>query len=80
MQLEQEALEHKIRRNWNELKECLEPGTVAKDSINKILETKTTGNLNGSSILKSTFTYGVSLLAKKMADKAFAKFGKASKK
>jgi predicted Holliday junction resolvase-like endonuclease len=77
---QQQNLEDKIRSNWSELKESLKPANVAKDALGKIIENKTEENINGESILKSTFTYGASLLAKKMADKAGEKWAKFFKK
>jgi conjugal transfer/entry exclusion protein len=78
--LQQQNLEDKIHSNWNELKESLQPANVAKDVLSKVMQHNTAGNINGESILKSTFTYGASLLAKKMADKAGEKFSNFFKK
>jgi len=75
-----EELENKIRVNWNELKDSLKPVNIAKDTFSKVIRNKTEENLNGKSILKSTFTYGVTLLAKRFADKAGKKFDRIFKK
>ncbi len=75
-----EELEKKICSNWNELKESLQPANVAKEALSTVMQNNTADNINGESVLKSTFTYGVSLLAKKMADKAGEKFSKFFKK
>jgi hypothetical protein len=80
IQQKQQNLEDKIRSNWNELKESLRPANVAKDALSKVMQDNTADNINGESVLKSTFTYGASLLAKKMADKAGEKFSKFFKK
>jgi hypothetical protein len=77
---EQEALEETIRSSWKELKESISPGSVAKEALGKVLNNKTAANMNGESVLKSTFTYGISLLAKKFADKAGRTFGGLFKK
>jgi predicted nucleic acid-binding Zn-ribbon protein len=77
---QQQNLEDKIRSNWNELKESLKPANVAKGALSKVMQNNTADNINGESVLKSTFTYGASLLAKKMADKAGEKFNKIFKK
>jgi predicted nucleic acid-binding Zn-ribbon protein len=77
---QQQNLEDKIRSNWNELKESLKPANVAKGALSKVMQNNTADNINGESVLKSTFTYGASLLAKKMADKAGEKFSKFFKK
>jgi hypothetical protein len=76
----QQNLEDKIRSNWNELKENLKPANVAKEALSKVMQNKTEENINDESVLKSTFTYGASLLAKKFADKAGEKFTKFFKK
>lgn len=76
----QEELENKIRSNWKELKECLNPINVAKDTFSKMIQNKTAENLNDESILKSSFTYGVTLLAKRFADKAGRKLDSFYKK
>ena len=76
----QEELENKILHNWEELKECLRPENIAKDVFSKVIKDKTAENLNGDGIFKSTFTYGVSLLIKKFADKAGEKFDRIFKK
>jgi cell division septum initiation protein DivIVA len=80
IQQEVKELEKKIRSNWNGLKESLQPANVAKGALNKVMQHNTADNINGESVLKSTFTYGASLLAKKMADKAGEKFSKFFKK
>ena len=76
----QEELENKIRRNWNELKECLRPVNIVKDIFRKVIRNKTAENLNGESILKSTFTYGLTSLAKRFTDKAEVKLDRLFKK
>lgn len=80
IQQHQQNLEDTIRSNWYELKEILKPANVAKGALSKVMQDETADTINGESILKSTFTYGASLLAKKMADKAGEKFNKFFKK
>jgi hypothetical protein len=80
IKLREEELEKKIRGNWSELKESLRPSTIAKDTFSNAMKDKTENNVNGESVLKSTFTYGMSLLAKKIADKAGDKFSKVFKR
>ena len=75
IQQHQEELENKIRGNWKELKDCLNPASIAKEALSKVIRNKTEHNMNGDSILKNTFTYGVSLLARRFADKAGVKLG-----
>jgi hypothetical protein len=73
---QQEELENKIRNNWKDLKECLRPANLAKDAISSIFKSKTEKNQDDENIFKSSFAYGVNLLAKKFADKAREKLGK----
>jgi hypothetical protein len=80
IKLREEELEKKIRSNWSELKESIKPAAIAKDIFSKVMRDKTEDNVNGESVLKSTFTYGMSLLAKKITDKAGDKFSKFFKK
>jgi hypothetical protein len=80
IKLREEELEKKIRGNWNELKETLKPASIAKETFNNAMKHKTENNVNGESVFKSTFTYGMSLLAKKFADKAEAGLNKFFKK
>jgi hypothetical protein len=77
---QQEELEDRIRSNWNGLKESLKPANIAQETFSRMIKNKTEKNLNGDSVLKSTFNYGVTLLAKKFADKAGEKLGKFFKK
>jgi cell division septum initiation protein DivIVA len=75
LQKEIVQLEEKISNHWHELKQSLQPSAVAKDALNKVIKHQTEHTINGEeSILKNTFTYGISLLAKKLADKAEQKF------
>ena len=75
----QEMLEMKIRNNWTELKLCLTPYHLAGEAINYILKNKTAENLNSDSILKNTFTYGITLLANKLINNAGEKMSKVFK-
>ncbi|MEP7254675.1 MAG: hypothetical protein ABI666_02810 [Ferruginibacter sp.] len=77
---EQQDLENRIRVNWREVKESLRPGNIAKDAIGSIFKNKTAENMNDDNIFKSSFTYGVSLLAKKFAEKAGEKLSKVFRK
>ncbi len=76
IKLQQEELENKIRSNWRDLKECLRPANIAKDMIGSFLKSKTEKNIDEEDLFKSSITYGVSLLVKKLADKAWEKLGK----
>jgi len=66
----EEELENDIKNNWKELRIALKPGNIVKDTLNEEIKTEMEENLNGGSVLKSTFNYGLSLLARKFTDKA----------
>ncbi|MFM9911673.1 MAG: hypothetical protein ACKVOW_20295 [Chitinophagaceae bacterium] len=74
------ALENKIRSNWHELRDTIKPVTIVQGVMSKLIKDKTAEAINGESILKNTFTYGISLLAKKFADKTEEKLEKIFKK
>jgi|GEM_PF-2065713 len=71
---QQAALEDKIRGNWKELKNSVKPVNLAKEAWQDLVEKKTAAFFNGDNVLKSTLTYGVTLLAQKMGAKAKEKF------
>ncbi|MGF2412105.1 MAG: hypothetical protein ACQUYJ_07245 [Ferruginibacter sp.] len=73
-------LENKMGNNWTELKECIKPANIAADKLNSAIKNKTAQNLESDSILKNTFTYGITLLAGKIAGKASDKLNKLFKK
>lgn len=73
----QAELEAAIRGNWSHLKEAVKPGNIAKDVFNKReKEDKTRAGENSEGIFKSTLSYGITLLAQKLADKAGNKLEK----
>lgn len=76
----QEELEEKIRSNWKELKENLRPVNIVKDTFSNIMKGKAEENLYGDGFVRNAFTYGVTLLAKKIVDKTGIKLGKIFKK
>lgn len=80
IQQRQEDLENKIQGHWKELKENLRPVNIVKESLSKMMKSKTEENLNGDGFMKNAFTYGVTFLAKKIIDSAGAKLGKIFKK
>ncbi|MBL0358236.1 MAG: hypothetical protein IPP72_15805 [Chitinophagaceae bacterium] len=65
-----EDMENRIRSNWCDLKKDLKPVNLAGEALSTVLKNKAAALPEGEHILKSTFTYGVSLLAQKLADKA----------
>ena len=73
---QQVDLEDKIGKNWKELKEGLKPVNIVKETFSNILKGKTEENLYGNGFIKSAFTYGITLLAKKFVDKTGSKLGK----
>ncbi len=77
---QQVILEDKIRDNWKELKSSVKPVNLAKDAWHGFVEKKTAAFFSGDDILKSTFTYGIALLAQKMGAKAKEKLDSLFKK
>lgn len=71
-----EELEYRMQQQWKELKQDLKPSSIIRDTIGTILKKKSEAGFLSGGLLKSAFTYGVSLLAGKLADKARAKYGK----
>ena len=67
-------LEHTMQQQWKELKQELKPSVIIKDSISTILRKKAEPDFENGGLLKGALTYGVSLLAGKLADKAQKKF------
>jgi hypothetical protein len=71
--------EKNVRIHWSNLKEELRPGNLAAEAIDKI--TNPSSEKSGEkSILKSTFTYGLTLLAHTLADVADEKLKQFFKK
>lgn len=75
-----DKLEEKLHGQWSGLKQSFTPGAIIRNTYSSILQNRSEKNLNGESILKNTFAYGITLMAKKIADKAGEKFAKYFKK
>jgi hypothetical protein len=75
-----EYLEHRICNSWIEVKQSFKPANIAKDSFTELISNGNAGAVKKDNILKNTFTYGVGLLAGKLADKAGLKLAKLFKK
>ncbi len=76
LQQRQEALEGKMRSNWNELKESMKPLNIAKHALGTVLKVGAATTLNGKGMVKNAVTYGVTLLANKFIDKWSNRFKK----
>ena len=74
LRFRREELERKLYFQWNELKDGLRPINIAKDTFSSFMNRKAAENLVDENILKSTLNYGISLLVKKLTDKAGKKF------
>lgn len=72
--------EKNVRMHWNNLKEELRPVNLAAGAIDTITNPASSEKTDQKSILKSTFTYGLSLLANKLATVADEKIKKVFKK
>ncbi|UEG49214.1 hypothetical protein LK994_11290 [Ferruginibacter lapsinanis] len=67
--LRQLELEEELQYNWDQFKDCLHPVSIAKDLFNTAFTQKPEEGLSIRSIVKNAFVFGVSFLAKKMANK-----------
>lgn len=63
-----EALEREIQYNWYELKENLNPLSIARETFSRVFQSKAGTSLITGGILKSALTIGAGLLTKKFAD------------
>ena len=72
----QVALEEKIHADWKELKERLRPVNITKDAIESILRRKVSNVMNDGGIITNSLSYGIALLAGKLAEKTGEKFNK----
>lgn len=72
----QQELEQKIRNTWTELKQSIKPSTIAAEAFGDAAKNSTQKNTDHNSILKNLVSFGVSILAKKLADKTGEKLGK----
>lgn len=72
--------EKNVRLHWNNLKEELHPSQLAAGAIDKITHLAEGEKPGEKNILKSTFTYGLTLLAHKIAEVADEKLKKVLKK
>lgn len=72
--------EKNVRIHWNNLKDELRPSNLSAGVFNKFTENGATEKHNRENILKSTFTYGLTLLVKKVTDVAEEKIKKIFKK
>ena len=71
--------EKNVQLHWNNLKEELQPGNIAAEAIDKIVN-HSAEKKDEKNILKSTFTYGLTMLAHKLADVTDEKLKKIFKK
>lgn len=76
----QDKLEKEIRDQWNELKASFKPANIAAGALNFTVKNKTAENLNTDSVLKNTFTYGITLLANKLLTRTGEKMSRVFKK
>jgi len=72
----QHQLEQKILHNWTELKESISPSSMAAEAFSDAIKNNSQKNNSGNGVLKNIFAFGVTILAKKLADKTGEKLGK----
>lgn len=73
-------LENNIMSNWKELRKALKPGTISKDILIEETRSGIDQSSHGGNLLKNTLRYGLTLMAKKITDKAAEKIGGIFKK
>jgi len=71
----QQELETEMRDKWASLKQQLRPAAMAKEAFHKAMDNKKEDDPAGNNLFKETLQFGISLLAKKFADKAGEKLG-----
>jgi hypothetical protein len=71
----QEILEARILGNWQDLKQSVTPGNLAKGTFNQVLSIAMSGD-----ILRGALTYGAGLLVKRIAGKSGSKLAGLFKK
>lgn len=72
--------EKNVRLHWNNLKEELRPANMAAGALDTITHGAPAEKTDQNSVLKSIFTYGLSLLANKLAAVADEKIKKVFRK
>jgi hypothetical protein len=68
--------EKNVRLHWNNLKEELYPSHLAAEAMDKLTQLAAGEKTDEKNIIKSTFTYGLTLLAHKIAGVADEKLKK----
>lgn len=68
--------EKNVRLHWNNLKEEFYPSHLAAEAIDKLTQLAAGEKTDEKNIIKSTFTYGLTLLAHKIAGVADEKLKK----
>lgn len=65
----QNDLEAKIRQDWTDLKYTLRPSSLAKEAVDNFIDRKMDAAERDGGLLKSTLSYGLAALAKKITDR-----------
>ena len=66
---QQEELEKRMEYIWKEVKNSLTPRQMAKEKKKKLIQSYLSKNLSDQSLLKTTLTYGATIIAKKLVNK-----------
>lgn len=66
----QEMLENKIQHNWRGLTQTLQPTGIIAGFVNAVIKDKTAALAGSSNVIRNSFVYGATLLARQLADKA----------
>ena len=64
-----EALEEKIRNNWNDLRVGMKPANIAKDAFNHVISGRTRDILSHKGVVKGLVSFAATLWVKRMLQK-----------
>ena len=64
-----EALEEKIRNNWNDLRVGMKPANIAKDAFNQLISGRTRDILGHQGVVKGLVSFAATLWVKRMLQK-----------
>jgi hypothetical protein len=76
---EKSEAEKRIRSQWEDLKHSIKPSSLAKDTLSHAVQQENEDGQESDSIFKSTLVYGMTLLAKKLADRIEHKISRLNK-
>ncbi|MGG9960813.1 hypothetical protein [Ferruginibacter sp. SUN106] len=70
IKLQQQELERKLQYQWEELKECAKPSSIAANTFSAVLRNTIENKSGNQNLLKNIFSFGATILTDKLAEKA----------